>query len=106
MARAILFVCLLFLAAGLWGCVNAHVTIPDYSSYMSAPPPATIPKADPSSKADLLRENQQLRDRTAYLEREIASGQKKSAKLDGEARDVQAKIQKVEAERDRYKGLR
>ena len=63
---------LLTIAAGVMllflGCYKADVQVPDYGSWGQPPPPAIITPANPNDKADLIRENQELRDRLAWVE--------------------------------------
>lgn len=81
----------------------AKITLPETIGIGEAPPPADIAPADPNSKPDLVRENRQLRERTGYLER-------RNPKLQGDIRDKEREkdeigrdIDKIAAERDRYK---
>jgi hypothetical protein len=84
------------------GCFQADVTVPDIP-YASSPPPARIAKADPNDKADLLRENQELRQRVAWLEEDNARLERKQRGLAGDLAKIQADIDKTAAERDRYR---
>lgn len=107
MKRAILLVSLFLvgmLAAmcGLTGCVQVDAKAPENIGLGSAPPPASIPQADPSSKADLLRENQQLRQRVAWLDERNRKLVRKSGELEADKREIQAEMTKIAAERDRY----
>jgi hypothetical protein len=87
------------------GCVNVDAKAPENIPYLNSSPPPTssIAKANPSSKSDLVRENQQLRERIAWLEDQNANSMKKSQKLKNEKQDIQGDIDKIAAERDRYK---
>jgi hypothetical protein len=100
-----------FLCAGLFlvliglsaGCVKVDAKAPDNVSWGSPQPTASIPQANPTDKADLLRENQQLRDRVAWLEGQNRRSAGKSKDLAGDKQDIQADMVKISAERDRYK---
>ena len=85
------------------GCIKVDAKAPENISWGSPPPVASIPRADPGSKSYLLRENQQLRDRVAWLEEQNRKSARKSTELTGDKQDIQAEINKVAAERDRYK---
>jgi hypothetical protein len=97
---ASLFLILMGLSAG---CVKVEARAPENISWGSPPPPASIPQANPNSKGDLLRENQQLRDRVAWLEDQARKSDRKSKELAGDKQDIQADMAKIAAERDRYK---
>jgi peptidoglycan hydrolase CwlO-like protein len=102
MKRTILIASLLLAAMGsLAGCVkvDAHA---ENIGWGSPPPAASIPQADPASKADLLRENQQLRQRVAWLDDQNRKLAKKSGELESDKREIQAEMAKIAAERDRY----
>ncbi len=85
------------------GCVKVDARAPEDGSWGSPPPPASIPKASPSSKSDLLRENQQLRERVAWLEEQNRKSATKSSELEDEKRDIRAEMDRIAAERDRYR---
>lgn len=85
------------------GCFKADVTVPDGFYTSSPPPPASIVKADPGDRADLLRENQQLRQRVAWLEEDNARLDKKIRSLQNDQAKIQADIDRYAAERDRYR---
>ena len=103
MKKTILLVSLLLAAMGsLAGCVNVDAKAPENMGWGSPPPQASIPRADPTSKADLLRENQQLRQRIAWLDEQNRKLAKKSGELESDKREIQADMAKIAAERDRY----
>jgi hypothetical protein len=103
MKRAIVLVSLLLAAmGGLAGCVKVDAHAPESIGWGSPPPAASIPQADPSSKADLLRENQQLRQRVAWLDEQNRKLAKKSGEIEADKREIQAEMAKIAAERDRY----
>lgn len=104
MVRTLL--CLGLLLAGLslaGGCYNVNAKAPENLMGSSSPPPTYVPPADRSSKADLLRENQQLRERIAWLEDEARKSAKKNNELTREKQEILADTKKIAAERDRYK---
>ena len=108
MTRGI-FPVLLLLGAGLSaGCWQADVTVPSDISlgggdFLSSPPPSHIPPADPNSAPDLRRENEQLRQRIAWLERQNAKSDKKYKDQAEELADIRADMAKVASDRDRYR---
>lgn len=105
MARVLLVVCLLAGAILIGGCGKADITVPPVPSvpYGEPPPPSYVAPADPNSVSDLRRENDQLRARLAYLEDQNVKYQRAYAKEDKQAADLRAEMQKLAAERDRYK---
>ena len=104
MTRVLLCAGLLLICMGLpIGCVKVDAKAPENISWGSPPPPASIPQAEPGSKSGLLSENQQLRDRIAWLEEQSRKSARKSKELDSEKQDIQAEMGKIAAERDRYK---
>lgn len=104
MARPILCASLCLVLMGLVaGCLNVDAKAPESAFWGRPAPTATIPQADRASKADLLRENQQLRERIAWLESQISKSAGKSRDLDQDKREVQAEMAKIAADRDRYK---
>lgn len=104
MARSFLCASLFLIWMGVpTGCVNVDAKAPEDISWGSPSPPASIAKADPSSKSDLLRENQQLRERVAWLEEQNRKSAKKSKELENEKQDIQAEMDRIAAERDRYR---
>ena len=107
MKRTILLVSLFLIAmpaamCGLAGCVKVDAKAPESIGWGSPPPLATIPSADPYSKADLLRENQQLRQRVAWLDEQNRKLARKSGEIEADKREIQADMVKIAAERDRY----
>jgi hypothetical protein len=103
MKPATLIVCLTVAAAVMLpGCFKADVRLPENIGVGSPAPGAAIAPADPSSKADLLRENQQLRARIAWLDEQSRESAKDFAELENEQREIQADMAKIAAERDRY----
>lgn len=98
---------------GSAGCVNVkapeRINIGGDEVY-AQPPSGDIPPADPDSTTDLLRENKQLRERTAWLEKQnhkldkkINDLQKDKDELRDEIDDLKRQRKKLEKERDRYK---
>ena len=95
---------LLMASAWLGGCVNVQAKAPEgMGSWGTPPPPASVAKASPNSKADLLRENQQLRDRVAWLENQNRKSCKKYSGLEKDKAEIRADMDKIAAERDRYR---
>jgi hypothetical protein len=84
------------------GCIRVDAKAPRDISWGAPPPPASIPRADPTSKADLLRENQQLRDRVAWLENQSRKSAGKHREQEGDKQEIRADMAKLAAERDRY----
>lgn len=103
MKRTILCGSLLLIAMGaLAGCVRVNAKAPRDIPWYTPAPPASIPRADPTSKADLLRENQQLRQRVAWLDERNRKSARKHGELESDKREIQADMAKIAAERDRY----
>lgn len=104
MARYLLAVSLLLIVTSLpTGCVKVDAKAPENISWGTPPPPASVPRADANSKSDLLRENQQLRERVAWLEEQNRKSARKSQDLEKDKREIQAEMDKIAAERDRYR---
>jgi hypothetical protein len=104
MAKYLLCASLFLMGILLSGCVNVDAKAPEnIGSWSSPAPPASIPKANPGSKGDLLRENQQLRERIAWLEDQNEKSVKKSRDLKNDKQEIQGDMDKIAAERDRYK---
>ena len=101
--RTILGVSLVAIWLGLSaGCVTVDAKAP---SMDRSPPPATssVTYAVDSDKADLLRENQQLRNRAAWLETENRKLADKSRSLDREIDELVRDIDRLESECDRFR---
>lgn len=99
--KTILGVSLVAIGLGMAaGCVKVDAKAP---SFGESPPPASVVSAEDGDKADLLRENQQLRDRIAWLEKENHKLVKKSRDLDEDMQDILEDMEDIAAERDRYK---
>ncbi len=98
---------LLTIAAGVMllflGCYKADVQVPDYGSWGQPPPPAIITPANPNDKADLIRENQELRDRLAWVENQNHHDAHKYNELGDDIAKVREKLAQYQADRDRYK---
>jgi len=105
-AGPLVLIGLLVVVAGLSGCVNVkgpeRIDIGGEAVY-SPPPTSVIPPADPSSSTDLRRENTQLRQRIAWLEGQNRKLDKKLADLQKDIDSIRADMNKIAAERDRYK---
>ena len=92
-----------FLSVLLAGCAN--VTVPDYAGggWGQPEPSATITPASANDKADLVRENGQLRDRLAWVENQNRKQSKKYNDLADDMAKAREKTDQYAAERDRYK---
>lgn len=103
MKRTILRGSLLLIAMGaLAGCVRVNAKAPRNIPWYTPAPLASIPRGDPTSKADLLRENRQLRERIAWLDEQNRKSTRKYGELESDKREIQADMAKIAAERDRY----
>lgn len=103
MTRSILCSSLLILAMGvLSGCVRVNAKAPENIPWVTPAPSASIPRAEANSKADLLRENQQLRERIAWLDEQNRELAKKHSELESDKREIRADMAKIAAQRDRY----
>jgi peptidoglycan hydrolase CwlO-like protein len=99
---------MLFVALALGGCMSVNATAPENigvggSEVYSAAPPASIPVADPNSLQDLQRENQQLKDRAAWLDGHIQKLRNKSNDMSRKIDEALAKLRKLSDQRDRFK---
>ena len=77
------------------GCMKVEAKAPESISWGSPPPPTTIARANPDSKADLLRENQQLRERVAWLEEQNRHLAQKCQNLDRQSGEIRADMAKI-----------
>lgn len=103
MKRTILCTGLLLIAMGaLAGCVRVNAKAPQNIPWYTPAPTASIPRSDPTSAADLLRENQQLRERIAWLEEQNRKSAKKHSELESDKHKIRAEMTEIAAERDRY----
>jgi hypothetical protein len=93
----------MFLSAILAGC--ATVTVPDYAggSWGRPEPSAAITPGNPNDKADLVRENTELRDRLAWVESRNRSLSRKYNDLADDMAKAREKTSQYAADRDRYK---
>ncbi len=85
------------------GCFKADVEVPSYAGWGRPAPAANIPPANPNDKADLVRENQQLNDRLAYLEEQNRKLSGKSQNQKREMAKIQSQIDDLSRQRDQYK---
>jgi septal ring factor EnvC (AmiA/AmiB activator) len=105
-ASAFCFVAFLGLI-GLAGCIDVNANVPDRiqlngSPVYTAPPPAQIPAADPNSAADLRRENQQLRERIAYVQQRNEKLAKEDRKLLSDVEETNKDIAALTQQVERY----
>jgi hypothetical protein len=91
------------LSAFMAGC--AIVTVPDYggASWGQPEPSAIVTQGNPNNKADLVRENTELRDRLAWVENRNRSLSRKYNDLADDMAKARQKTDQYAAERDRYK---
>jgi len=98
--------CLLAVGLLLAGCVDVKADASgfgrgDRARYTSAPPPD--PASDPRSISDLQRENAQLRERLAALEKAHAGWQSAIDRQKDGIRDLKRQRDDLKKDRDRYK---
>ena len=95
----------MLLSAFMAGCASATVTVPDYSGggWGQPEPSATITRANTNDKADLVRENTELRDRLSWVENRNRSLSKKYNEQGNEMAEARQKRDQYAAERDRYR---
>ena len=99
--RTILIVSLVAIGLGMTaGCVKVDAKAP---SFDRSPPPATVTYAANSDKADLLRENQQLRNRLAWLGKENRKLADKSYDLGEDIDELLDEIDKLDSECERFR---
>jgi hypothetical protein len=93
----------MLLSAFMAGC--ATVTVPDYGggSWGQPEPSGTITPGNPNNKADLVRENTELRDRLAWVVDRNRSLSRKYNDLPDDMAKVREKTNQYAADRDRYK---
>jgi hypothetical protein len=92
------------LSAFMAGC--ATVTVPDYTGgggWGQPEPSAVVTPASPNNKADLVRENTELRDRLAWVENRNRSLSQKYNDLNDDMAKVREKTNQYAADRDRYR---
>jgi len=102
--QTLLILCLLLTACvALPGCFSFKGDVGVPEGYGMAPTPtSSIPQANPNDKADLIRENQQLRERVAWLDNENRKDAGRYAKKENEVAEIQADMARIAAERDQY----
>lgn len=91
---------------GVLGCMKVDATVPAHGGWGAPEPPAVITRANPSNKADLVRENTQLRDRLAWVEGQNRKLSNKYNEITDDITKARAKRDQYAAERDMYKGGR
>jgi septal ring factor EnvC (AmiA/AmiB activator) len=104
MLKTIALICLVAAGSLLAGCIDVRADASglgrgDQPGYTSAPPPAS----DPRSIPDLQRENAQLRDRLARLEKDHAGWQAATDRQKDEIRDLKRQRDDLKKDRDRWK---
>ena len=95
--------CVSLVAIGLGmaaGCVKVDAKAP---SFDKSPPPATVTSAVDDDKADLLRENRQLRGRIAWLEKENRKLADKARDREEDVDDLFWEIEQLEADCERFR---
>ncbi len=86
------------------GCkAHADVNLPSYGGWGNPPPPSYIAPASPNSRSDLQRENSELKARVAYLEEQNRKSSRKYDDLGKDMSEIRADMDKIAAERDRYR---
>lgn len=103
MNRILLSLATLAVLGLLAGCASVKVDVPEGYGIPGPQPPSTIAQASPGSPSDVIRENQQLRARAAWLEDDNRHLSNKYDKLGREIADIQADTKKYAAQRDAYK---
>ena len=106
MSKTMAFLCLLAAGSLLAGCVDVKADASgfgrnDGAGYASAPPPD--PASDPRTIRDLQRENAQLRERLAQLEKEHERRQSAIDRQKDEIRDLKRGRDDLKKDRERYK---
>ena len=102
MMRVSLWTGLLVTGMFLAGCVNVDAKGPE-NLWGEPAPAASVSEADSGSKADLLRENRELRDRIDWLEERNHKSARKLRELQDEEEDLREEMGRIAAERDRYR---
>jgi hypothetical protein len=91
----------------LWnlaGCMKVDAQAPYYGGSWGRPEPsAVITPASPNNKADLVRENGELRDRLAWVENDNRKLAHKYNELTDDIAKARSKRDQYAAERDRYR---
>lgn len=88
----------------LAGCATIDVPrTPDVYVGGGPPPPAAVAPGDPGIPGDLQRENHQLKARIAWLEDQIRRSNSKLRGKDEDIAELRAELNKLAAERDRYR---
>ncbi|MCL2701014.1 MAG: hypothetical protein FWE88_04905 [Phycisphaerae bacterium] len=94
----------LLAAAGMLmsaGCFSFRAEAPEL--VVGSPPPDRVHQADPNDKSDVIRENQELHARNAWLERQVEGRQKKHKELLRDQDNIQADIKRTQRETERYR---
>jgi len=93
---------LLLATVTLGGCFSFKGSVPDVPGWGGPPPPATVVSADPNSKPDVIRENSQLRERVAWLEKQIQGRKNKVQKLQQDEANTRRDIDRLNGDLRRY----
>lgn len=87
----------------LAGCFKADVEVPQNIPLGRSAPPAQVAQAPQNDQTGLARENQQLRERISYLQNQNLKHSRKYAELENDMNKVRDEINRLAAQRDRYK---
>jgi hypothetical protein len=93
-------------ALALWnlgGCMKVDAQVPAYGGWGQPEPPAVITPASPGNKADLVRENTQLRDRLTWVQNDNRKLGHKYSEITDDITKARAKRDQYAAERDQYR---
>lgn len=106
MRTTVIILCLMAGGLLLAGCIDIKADASDWGAgsgarQTTAPPPD--PAADPRSVGDLQRENAQLREKLAELERDRDRWQSVIARQKEGIRDLERQRDDLKRDRDRYK---
>jgi len=86
----------------LTGCFRTSVEVPEPPGFGGPTPTGNVRPANSNDKGDVVRENQELRARNAWLERQIDDRQKKHGNLRRDQEKLRDEIGRVQRERARY----
>ena len=104
MIRSIVLIGVALTTVLIGGCATIDVpSTPNVNVGGGPPPPAVVVAADSSSPSDVQRENRELKARIAWLEDQIRRSSSKTRGQDKDIAELRAEIDKLAAERDRYR---